>query len=371
MRAMKAEIPSPLPVRTGPWRRGLFLALKWAVGGAALYFSWQLLRDIPWHQLSDYAMSASPLILGLAALLLVFRFTLWDWRFRVASNRATERATGVSFGFFVILASAALNLLNPTARVLSGILRARYCSRESERPFGQLYGVVLYDQLVHQIVMGLCALLACAAAALAAGKLALGLPALALFAAGTMAWALWRRKRSGSDHGDHPLARFLARRARASEEAGKRSHHLYLHGEQAANTFLGLLGDRSLQQATLFLGVAFFLVNALAQWLIFASLGQPVDLTTVFLVLALGNLVGVIAATPGGLGTTEAAMISGFVSLGVDRFAAGASTLMFRGIHYLVILALGVPALIFLEWRTRAPVPVSGPPPAPALPEVP
>lgn len=351
-----------------PWRKIFWLGLKWSIAGAALYLTWKLLWDLPWHQLSRYAMTASPLILGLAALLLVIRFALWDWRFRVASNRATERSTGASFGFFVILASAALNLLNPTARVLSGILRARYCSRESERPFGQLYGVVLYDQLVHQIVMGLCALLACAAAALAAGKLALGLPALALFAAGTLGWALWRRKRSGSDHGDHPLARFLARRARASAEAGKRSQHLYLHGEQAANTFLGLLGDRSLQQATLFLGVAFFLVNALAQWLIFASFGEPVDLTTIFFVLALGNLVGVIAATPGGLGTTEAAMISGFVSLGVDRFAAGASTLMFRGIHYLVILALGVPALILLEWRTRAPVPAA---PGSALPEVP
>jgi uncharacterized protein (TIRG00374 family) len=363
---MKTEIPSSPPTRPRTWRQGLFLALKWAVGGLALYLSWQLLRDLPWHQLSDYAGTASPLILGLAALLLVGRFAIWDLRFRIASTRATTRATGASFGFFVILASAALHLLNPTARVLSGVLRARYCARESERPFGQLYGVVLYDQLVHQVVMGLCALLACAAAALARHNLAIGLPALALFAAGTIAWALWRRRRPAAS-GDHPLARFLARRARASAEAGKRSQHLYAHGEQAANTFVELLGDRSLQQATLFLGVAWFLMNALAQWLIFASLGEPVDLTTVFLVLALGNLVGVIAATPGGLGTTEAAMISGFVSLGVDRFAAGASTLMFRGIHYLVILALGVPALIFLEWRTRASVPVA----APALPEVP
>src|SRR6185436_7293406 len=86
-------------------------------------------------------------------------------------------------------------------------------------------------------------------------------------------------------------------------------------------------------------------------WLIFRSIGEPVALLPVVAVVALGGAAGTMTGTPGGVGTTEAAMVAGFVALGMDRVDAGAGTLLFRGLHYAVVLAVGLPALAVLELR--------------------
>jgi uncharacterized membrane protein YbhN (UPF0104 family) len=54
------------------------------------------------------------------------------------------------------------------------------------------------------------------------------------------------------------------------------------------------------------------------------------------------------------VGASEAAMIAVFVALGVDRLDATAATLLYRGLHYLVVLGLGAPALVWLEGRGGA-----------------
>jgi uncharacterized membrane protein YbhN (UPF0104 family) len=44
-------------------------------------------------------------------------------------------------------------------------------------------------------------------------------------------------------------------------------------------------------------------------------------------------------------------MMASFKLLGVDEVLAAAGTLLYRGIHYATVLALGLPALAWLEWR--------------------
>jgi uncharacterized protein (TIRG00374 family) len=99
-------------------------------------------------------------------------------------------------------------------------------------------------------------------------------------------------------------------------------------------------------------GVAFFLLNVLAQWVIFAGLDSQVSLLTVAITVALGAAAGQLTGTPGGAATTEAAMIACFVALGVDRVDAVAATLLYRGLHYGLIMILGVPALLYCELAT-------------------
>jgi len=67
--------------------------------------------------------------------------------------------------------------------------------------------------------------------------------------------------------------------------------------------------------------------------------------------VALGNAAGMLTGTPGGLGTTEAAMVGSFVAMGMNREDALAGTLLYRGLHYVSILGIGLPALLFLELK--------------------
>jgi len=337
----------PLERPPAPARRVAALLAKLALAAVAIYVAWRLIAGIHWSDLAARLAGASWPLVALAVLFLAVRFAWWDLRFRLAAARVTGDRARAPFGFSVLLASAALNLLNPAARLLGGPLRARHFARAAGRSFGLFYGVVLYDQLVHQATVSLCTILAVAAVALASGHAALGWGALGVLAAAAAGLLLWSRR--GDPSGESPLARFLARRA-AREDS--RLQRLYVHGQEAVATFVRLLGDRGMGLRAAALGCGLFLANAVAQWLVFRALGEPVAVAPVVAVVALGNAAGMLMGTPGGIGTTEATMVAAYVALGVDRVSASAATLLFRGLHYALVIAVGGPALVGLELRS-------------------
>ena len=333
--------PEPSPAR----RRAVNL-LQAALAVAALVLTWRLIAGIDWRDMAARLGTASWPVITLAVVLLVARYAVWDWRFRLASQRAIERAPRAVGGFFVLLASAALNLITPSARLIGGLMRARYFARSTARPFGSLYGVVLYDQAAHHVVMSLCTWLVLIPAAHGEGYRGFARLALAVLLALAAGLWLWSRRRGRS--GENPLVALLARRAERQEG---RLGRLYAQGHEAVHVFVRLLGDGPLRWQALGIGVLFFFLNSFAQWLVFLALGGRVELLPVLAVVALGAAAGMLTGTPGGLGTTEAAMVAGFVAVGIDRVDAGAGTLLFRGLHYAVVLAVGLPALAVLEWN--------------------
>jgi undecaprenyl-diphosphatase len=338
--------PQPSPQPPDRWR-GWKLAGKWGLVAAALYFSWRLIAGMRWAELAARLSGASWPLVAAAVFFLVLRFELWDLRFRIAAGRTTgTRMPGAGFGFAVLLASAALNLLTPAARVLGGPLRARSFARACGRSFGIFYGAVLYDQLAHQAVITFLTCLAVLSAAIARGYVVPGVAGLAGLAAAVAGVALWSRRRG--PFADNPIVRFLAGRAERAEGGLQR---VYAQGHEAAGTFVRLLGDSGMALRAVGLGTTLFLANAVAQWLIFRALGQEVGVLAVVAVVALGNAAGMLAGTPGGIGTTEAAMVAAYVALGVDRASAGAATLLFRGLHYACVVVVGLPALAWLEAR--------------------
>jgi uncharacterized protein (TIRG00374 family) len=315
---------------------------------AALYFSWRLVAGMRWAELAARLSGTSWPLAAAAVFFLVLRFELWDLRFRIAARRAAgTRVPGAVFGFSALLASAALNLLTPAARVLGGPLRARSFARACRRSFGLFYGAVLYDQLAHQSVITLLTGLALLVTAISRGYVALGFSGLGVLLGALAGLALWSRRWRGH-LAENPLVRFLARRA---EHAQGGLQRVYAHGHEAAGSFVRLLGDPGMALWAITLGTTLFLANAVAQWLIFRALGQEVGMLPVVTVVALGNTAGMLAGTPGGVGTTEAAMVAAYVALGVDRASAGAATLLFRGLHYALVVAVGLPALAWLEAR--------------------
>lgn len=341
--------PEPLAKRLG------ILLFKIGISVLALYLTWRLLAGLDWRELAGRLAEASWFYLTPAILFLLARWAAWDWRFRLASREAIGLSPGSLLGYFVLKASAALNLITPSARLIGGLMRARYFARAAGRPFGVLYGVVLYDQIAHHVVMTTTTWIALIATAWAVGRTGLSLAATAALIAVAAGLFLWGRR---GQFETNPLVRLLARRA---ERAEGRLQSFYAHGHEAVHVFIRLLAKAPLHARAALLGLLYVIFNVGAQWLVFLALDRPIDLLIVFAGVSLGAAAGTLTGTPGGLGTTEAAMVASFAALGVDRVDAAAGTLLFRGLHYATVLGLGLPALLFLELRLpQTPAEVAG-----------
>lgn len=342
--------PHPAPPANAPKRSALqtwgLRLLKTGITVLALWLTWRLISDIQWSDLAGRLSEASWWFLVPALLLLLGRYSLWDLRFRLASQAAVQRSPRAGLGFTVLMASAALNLITPSARLIGGLMRARYFARYLARPFGLIYGVVLYDQVAHHVVMTTCTWIAVIVAAPLFGHPWVGAAAAAALLAVAAVAVIWtRRSRSPMEN---PLVRFLSRGA---ERAQGRVQQLYAHGHEAVEVFVRLLGHGRLHGAAAVLGLGFFLMNLVSQWLVFQALGIEVPTLVLFAGVALGNAAGMLTGTPGGLGTTEAAMVGSFVAMGMNREDALAGTLLYRGLHYASILGIGLPALLLLELK--------------------
>jgi uncharacterized protein (TIRG00374 family) len=329
--------------------------LKGAVALLAAYFTYRFFThsDFDWSKLAERVAGARGpyVVLGLA--LLLGRYFIWDWRYQLAVKYVLGRRLGPVLGFFVLLASAALNLITPTARLLGGMMRARYFARAQGRPFSLLYGVVLYDQVAHHSVMSVCTWIVLIATAFVIHQPAWGFLLLAALVVTLAGLAVWSgRARRGEEN---PIVGFLARRA---ERAEGKLQRLYAHGHEAVGIFVRLLGVNLLRFQAVAIGVLYFLVNAAGLWAMFLAIGAPVGPFAALAAMTMGTAVGTLSGSPGGVGTTEIAMMASFRLLGVDEVTAAAGTLLYRGLHYAGVLAVGLPALALLEWRAGGETPL-------------
>jgi uncharacterized protein (TIRG00374 family) len=277
---------------------------------------------------------------------LVLRFVPWDQRWRLALRRAGPLPRRRE-SMMALLAAATVNSVLPTVRVVGGVLRGRWIGRAVGLSLGRAYGSVLYDQVAHQVVMSAVTVVALVGALAVSGRPALALALAATAGAGAAGAGLWLRRRRGGRR--EMLRRFAARLLRRTAQGGA-VERLVAHGRDSLDVVVTLLADVRLRWWALGLGVVFFVLNASAQWLVFLALGgEAVSLWVVLAVVALGGAAGVAVGTPGGLGAAEATMIAGFTALGVDRLDATAASLLFRSLHFVTVLGLGVPSLLWLE----------------------
>jgi uncharacterized protein (TIRG00374 family) len=345
---MIPEDTSSQEPRLRVWRVWGMRLLKGVIILLAGYFTYRFLThsDFDWSRLAERVAAARAPFVALGTGLLLARYAVWDWRYQLAVKHVLGRRLGPVLGFFVLLASAALNLITPTARVLGGMMRARYFARAQGRPFSLLYGVVLYDQVAHHSVMSVCTWIVLIAGAFVIHRAGWGLLLLAALLAALAALAVWsRRARPGEEN---PIVRFLAGRAGRAEG---RLQRLFAHGHEAVGVFVRLLGVNALRFQAVTLGVLYFLVNAAGLWAMFLAIGAPVGPFAALAAVTMGTAVGTLSGSPGGVGATEFAMMASFRLLGVDEVSAAAGTLLYRGLHYAGVLAVGLPALALLEWR--------------------
>lgn len=80
------------------------------------------------------------------------------------------------------------------------------------------------------------------------------------------------------------------------------------------------------------------------------SLGTPISITLALITYVLGNTLGGLVPTPGGLGGVEAGLYAGLVLGGVDGAAALSIVLLYRLITYWLAL---IPGIIFFLWLRK------------------
>jgi undecaprenyl-diphosphatase len=285
---------------------------------------------------------ASPIAVAAAVGFVLLHLFLWAYRWKLAIRRIdpTPRRRVI---YAALAAAASVNLVAPFARVLGGLLRARYLARAGRGTLGQFLGVVLFDQWMHAVVMGLLTLSALIFSA-AVGQqyvLAASLGVGVLLTASLLHFRSLRSERDPS-----AWARGFAEGSWSGRWPLRALRH---HGEDTLATFSQLLADDRLRIASWGLGLLVFASAASAQAAAFWALGETPRPLVVCVTVALSSAVATLAATPGGVGVTEASMVALFVWLGVDRVTAVAAALLYRSIYYAVVLATGLPSLMALE----------------------
>jgi len=357
--------------RLSIWLRRLFGLVILAF---AIYLVHRLVSAVGWEEVRERLGEASLPAVAVAAVLLALQLALWSFRQWIGMRRiiSTPPAWAV---FLSLVSTAAANYMIPFARLVGGLLRARYLSRASRprSPKRVYYGTVLFDQTAHLAVMGGFTLVGLVIGAALLDRPAVGVGvalALALGAVGVVAWV---RHRAGGDGGvGASFIRFLERRAeRKKGVAGS----FFAGSETAAKIYFRLLVSGWLWRRSIVIGLGVFGAVVAAQWTVFYALGDPVDPLLVITTLAIGMTAGVLLGTPGGLGTTEATMIALYGALGVDPVGAASAVLLFRGLQFAVVLGLGLPGMLVLELYGMAnrrhedpgqgpgPDPGQGPPP--------
>lgn len=348
------------PPKEGNLGRLVGRVVKIAIAAVVAVLVWRAVQALSWRQLAR-AIAAADLrftLLGLA--LLVGRYLVWTLRWRLAL-RCLGPLPGWLHSFFTVVGAVAANGFTPTAPVVGGLLRARHgygavgAAGPGERAFGRVYGVVLFDQVAHQTVLALNGALVAVAAALWFGRTAVAAATAAAIVAAIVVVSYWLR---GLDEARvERISGWLDRRLAGGDVEGARREGrlqaIHAHGREALRVVQRLLRERWLRRAALLLGVVFVALNSLALWAFFRALGRPVDPLTAWMAVTAGVVAGGFTGTPGGVGTTEAGMVLALSAMEVGELDAAAATLLYRGLHYLVVLALGVPALVLLEARLR------------------
>jgi uncharacterized protein (TIRG00374 family) len=312
-----------------------------------LVLLWRALRVPRWGDLGRLIATADGGWVVAGVALLLARYLIWTLRWRLAL-RCLGALPHILHSFFTVVGAVCANGFTPTAPVVGGLLRARHAAGEGNRTFGRVYGVVLFDQLAHQAVISLTGALAAVGVALWLGRVGVAVALAAALATAIVAFSRWL------DRLDQERVERIAdwlERWRGREQGTLAAIHE--HAREALRVAQRLLRERWLRRAALALGIAYVLVNALALWAFFRSLGRPVDLLTAWVAVTVGVAVGGFTGTPGGVGTTEAGLALALVAMDVPQLEAAAATLLYRGLHYVVVLAVGAPALVLLEARLR------------------
>lgn len=308
------------------------------------FFVWRFIDRLGWDELAQRIGQAQKPIVALAFGSLATRFGLiyyrWSLVLKLLALPMSRLVVWTS-----LMTGVLLNHITPTARVLGGIVRARGLSKIYQVSFSSIYATILVEQLGNQLVQ---TVLLWVAVVPFAWKL--GWPRTA-FAIGVVPpivlaiWLAWRRLRAPTSSSPQ-WSTLVGRRLKTQL---RRLGAIAAGGRRIAEIFRTAFSDIKLQLRLVICGVGIVISNALALWLVLQSLSTDIGFFYVFATVSLGLAAGMLTGTPGGFATTEAAMIALLVAVDVPEIDAAAGVLLYRGLHYAIVLVAGSICAVYFE----------------------
>lgn len=328
--------------------RGATHWLKVAFGILILALVLRFAAEVDWPLLLERIRTADASWVGLTVLLLFTRLLSWHWRWSSILAR-TEDRTSAPRRFAILLASVMTNHVVPSMRLAGGLLRARFVARGA-LGFGQAYATVLFDTTFHHATSGVFTWVTMLAACWVIGYhwVAIGL----LVAGGSVLTYVGLRVRR-QDPLEGPIARYLKR----LQEPGGRLGALVNRSQGLVRMAGFLLSQRTLWWRVPLLSIVWMTTSVAAQWALFRALDLRVGFWVAAAAIGLGVIATVLTQTPGGIGSTETAMVAAYAAFGIDQVDALAGTLLYRGLHYVLVLGIGIPALAWCEVSRPRPAP--------------
>ncbi len=288
----------------------------------------------------------------LAFLAYLTSFLVFDLRTTYSMKNIVK--PGLFFNLKATLAGFFVNVITPGAQLGGDPVRAYFLGKKYSKSKTQIFGAILADRFFH-VVASLFFVLASLLFIITYVPVSFELKTIfqtalffLLFFLLAIGYLSFRRT-------DFNIELFLAKFRwlfpRKNKEKGKTKLEKILikHFWHFARTFRTVVRDRKIIVLGILLSFVYWILNFAVSYFLFLSFEVQVSFLLVIVVVSVGNLVGDLSPTPGGIGLVEGVLIITYSLLGVNLSVAVAVSLLSRIIFYFFSIFLGGISLVNLE----------------------
>ena len=311
-----------------------------------------ILKDINFHEVYLLIRGANPLWFGLAFLSSFATFIVWNFRWQYILKPIIKG----NFWFLlnVLFAGAFFNSVTPGAGVGGEPFRAYFLSEKYKKSKSKILGYVLGDsffRLVTLFVFMIFSVLFVLVYVQISNTLKYileGVFVFVLFISILLMFIILKKLNFNFGAFFKLLYwfKFIKKRFKSSDEFA-----LYVNSRMSkfVGTFRKVVRNKKNIFVGLILAFAFWGFNFLTAYFLFLSFGYSVNFLSVIIVFTLGNMIGSLSPSPGGIGVVESSMTLLYSAMGVVPGLALLVAFLHRIIYYFFSLFIGGLSLIHLR----------------------
>jgi hypothetical protein len=327
---------------------------KWRIlfGVITLTIVIYLLRKIDFLSVRDLIIEANNYYFFLAFLSYLVSFLVFDFRTKYSMKNIV--VPGFFFNLKVTLAGFFVNTVTPGAQLGGDPVRAYYLGKKYKKSKSKIFGALLADRFFH-VAASLFFILASLLFVLTFFPVSYELKTIfqaTLFVIILVSLIMIYfsfRKANFNIELFFQRFRWLFPRKNKGKGKTKLERILIKHFNHFAKTFRNVVKDKKIILVGILLSLTYWILNFSVSYFLFLSFGVEISFLIVIVVFCLGNIVGDISPSPGGIGLIEGVSIIAYSLFGVSLAAAVTVSLLTRVIFYFFSILLGGWSLINLE----------------------
>ncbi len=305
-----------------------------------------IFKDVDFLEVYDLLLEANFSFFLTVFLLIGAMFIFWSVRFSYSLRNLTG-ARNYFFSFCVLMAGVFVNTITPGSNVGGEPVRAYYLNQKYNKPKTKFLGAIFGDKVFHMFVFGL--------------FLVFSLLFFSIFIKGNLIFdifiyvflflvilflvLLFRKKIRGFSK--------LLYRLKFIRNKFEKQKDFETYLDKRISNFNKSLKETVFNKKFFIFGVTFsffiWILNYLATYFVFLSLGVNVNFLIVIVVVSLGYLIGDVSPIPGGVGIVESAMYLLYSSMNIESSVAITVALLSRLIYYFYAIIIGGLCLFYLK----------------------